>query len=119
MNLLTILASTDHGDIDNDVTKRDKWKIVCIEYPVFKNGECVQPPVFEVKKYEYKAGSETKELKDGFPKEVCKFSAEVPPDKIMYNYRKKELEHKYDSIKKRIEDLEEEKGEKNSDKLTI
>lgn len=111
MNLLTILASTDHGDVDNDVTKRDKWKIVCVEYPVFKDGECVKPPVFEVKKYEYKAGSESKELKDDFPKQVCKFSADVPPDKVMYEYRKKELEHKYDSIKERIEDLEKEKEE--------
>jgi len=119
MNLLTILASTDHGDVDNDVTKRDKWKIVCIEYPVFKDGECVKPPVFEVKKYEYKPGSESKELKDDFPKSVCKFSAEIPPDNIMYEYRKKELEHKYDSIKERIEELEEQ-GEKEDDAtLTI
>lgn len=120
MNLLTILASTDHGDVDNDVTKRDKWKIVCIEYPEFKDGECVSPPVFEVKKYEYKAGTETKELKDDFPKKVCEFSADVPPDEVMYEYRKKELEHKYDSIKRRIDDLEEEtKGETDDGTLTI
>jgi len=121
MNLLTVLASTDHGDVDNDVTKRDKWKIVCVDYPEFKDGECVKPPVFKVEKYEYKPGSEHKELKDGFPKEVCKFSAEIPPDEVMYRYRKKELEHKYDSIKERIEELQEEEGENKGDsnKLTI
>lgn len=108
MNLLTVLASTDHGDVENDVTKRDKWKAVCIEYPVFKDGECVKPPVFEVKKYEYKAGSEQKELKDDFPKTVCRFSPEPAPDEIMYKYREKELKHKYTSIKERIEDLEKE-----------
>lgn len=102
MNLLTILASTDHGDIDNDVTKRDKYKITCVDR---KNH------VFKVELYEYKPGSEQKELKDGFPKEICKFSVDIPPDEIMYKYRKKELEHKYNSIKERIEELEEEENE--------
>jgi len=99
MNLLTILASTDHGDIDNDVTKRDKYKITCVDR---------KEHVFKVELYEYKPGSEQKELKDGYPKDVCKFSVDVPPDEIMYKYRKKELEHKYNSIKDRIQELEEE-----------
>lgn len=120
MNLLTILASTDHGDIDNDVTKRDKWKIVVETYPKFKDGECVQPPVFKVEKYEYKAGSEQKELKDGFPKTVCRYSPDIASDEIMYDYRKKELEHKYTSIKERIEELTEEENEEKKDgKLNI
>jgi len=107
MNLLTILASTDHGDIDNAVTKRDKYKITCIDR---------KEHVFKVEKYEYKPGTEQKELKDDFPKEICKFSVDIPPNEVMYEYRKKELEHKYDSIKSRIEELEEENGEKEKDK---
>ena len=112
MNLLTILASTDHGDIDNAVTKRDKYKITCVDR---KNH------VFKVEKYEYKPGTETKELKDGFPKKICKFSVDIPPDEIMYQYRKKELQHKYDSIKSRIDELSKEKndGQEDSDTLNL
>jgi len=105
MNLLTVLASTDHGDVDSDFTKRDKWKIVCEDRPVIKDGETKSPPVFKVQKFEYEAGTEEKELKDGFPKDVCKWSPEIPPDRIMKNYREKELQHKYSSIKERIEEL--------------
>lgn len=122
MNLLTVLASTDHGDIDNDITKRDKWKIVVEKYPKFKDGECVRPPTFTVEKFEYKAGTDSRELKDGFPKHVCRYSPDLPPDEVMYDYREKELQHKYTSIKERIEEITEEKndGENgDSDKLTL
>ena len=99
MNLMTILASTDHGDIDNGVTKRDKYKLTCVDR---------KKHVFKAEKFEYKPGTETKELKDDFPKEICRFTVEIPPDEVMYKYRKKELDHKYTSIKDRIEELNEE-----------
>lgn len=103
MEHLDMYISTHHSDIDSGVGKRDHYRISCEDRKKHK---------FKVEKYEYKSETDSKELKEDYPKELGTFVAEVPPEKVMKPWRKKELEFKRDATKERMEEvIEEEEGQ--------